>query len=1534
MNDQLEEIAKGRLKQIFSFLRELTKIKTPPISRLQAYEWGQSFSKLPAYPTIQIGAIPEGDEEFDGVVLRVRRPKETACPAPQESLLNWLAPGWEQLENEATYIPAKNITDKNGQTLTENFNDDRLRVTEFQEWNDRREKWKTAEIPARAASEVFSNFFELHGRLQRESEKYQLYLGNGVLVWQSAVGQVDHPVLLKKLELEFNSSVPEFLLRETDDTPELYNALLRHHQLDGLAIRDINQRLIETEVHPLARQKTGEYFKFLIQRFFKDGQYIETREDNQGNFPSIFQDPVVFLGTRAQGLAEALDRLIDNLPEMKFAPEALMRVAGIEKQQDIGSNNADNDGITAESDPEIDFLLTKPANQEQQRIITRLEKSGSVLVQGPPGTGKSHTIANIIGHLLANGKTILVTSHTAKALRVVREKVVDPLRPLCVSVLDNDQESKAQLEESINGIVTYLSKTDSQSLTLEIAARSRKRADLKEKLKAAETEALHIRKSEYTDIIVAGEGVSPSEAARRVHELEKNHAWIPGPLEDGAPLSLTEEELRELYTTNERISPTEENCLQEGVPELTSLPKPSEAAALFTEISAIDAQSANYNAGKWQHSNQDPVKLSALRDQLHRIAETFSSHDWIHRVIGDSSSEAERQQPWLSLIAQIRQSNQDIATRSELIFAYGPSVPVEAPNELEATNQALATCLKILDHLKSGNSLGFLSTLFRGDWKLFMERASVDGGKPSKPEHFESLVALLETRRARLTLKTRWERQVTQLGGPSLHDKEPELTAKQFLTPLEFATSWSKSWGEIEATLTAQGLEIASSGGKLQASATPSTYSGMIRDLINQQIIPTIDARLVWLNLRELTRLKDQLLGDVQLYSGLLHNSREYLIDFAKALETLDSRKYESAYYRYLEIKGKKPVFDRRKSLLERLARVAPSWAKCIEIRQGIHALSTSPQAIDLAWKVAQWRQELEKRHSQNYQEVQRKISGLKQELAQVNAEYVEKLAWRYQQERTGLKEQQALKGWQQIQNKITKSGTGKKDAQLKRESRRLLRDCKEAVPVWIMPLSRAYESFELGHPRFDVLILDEASQSDITALAAFTIAKQVLVVGDDKQVTPLGSFTKIDPVLALIQQMLQGIPNRLLYDGSTSVYDLAAQSFGETIRLVEHFRCVPDIIEFSNQLSYNGEIKPLREATSSPFSRHVVAHRITSTNSDKKRNFEEANEVAAMVAAMTQMPEYSNSSIGVIGLLGTEQPLLIDSILQRRIPMSAYSKHSILCGIPPQFQGDERDVILLSMVDTCQAPPLSMRQDDKFKKRFNVAASRARNQLWVVHSLNPTTDLKPGDLRLRLIHHAENPGALKAAITATQMRADPRSQVFEQGVIADLMNAGFRITPQFSVGAYVIDIVVEGARRRIAVECDGDRYHPPERLSDDIQRQMVLERLGWHFIRIRGSEYFRGKESTIKRVVAELESLGIEKLGPKGESEPSFIENDRLREQLLIKAQELKTQWLKDPLPTETNSPKKTRWTRSTSAFDGALETNEGQDSYDDATD
>jgi hypothetical protein len=90
------------------------------------------------------------------------------------------------------------------------------------------------------------------------------------------------------------------------------------------------------------------------------------------------------------------------------------------------------------------------------------------------------------------------------------------------------------------------------------------------------------------------------------------------------------------------------------------------------------------------------------------------------------------------------------------------------------------------------------------------------------------------------------------------------------------------------------------------------------------------------------------------------------------------------------------------------------------------------------------------------------------------------------------------------------------------------------------------------------------------------------------------------------------------------------------------------------------------------------------------------------------------------------------------------------------------------------------------------------------------------------------------------------------------------------SVGHFRIDMVVEDGEKRLAVECDGDRYRSPESLAEDTARQAVLERLGWQFVRIRGSAFYRDPDSALRRVFDRLAELGIAAKPPEEVTEPA----------------------------------------------------------------
>jgi very-short-patch-repair endonuclease len=521
--------------------------------------------------------------------------------------------------------------------------------------------------------------------------------------------------------------------------------------------------------------------------------------------------------------------------------------------------------------------------------------------------------------------------------------------------------------------------------------------------------------------------------------------------------------------------------------------------------------------------------------------------------------------------------------------------------------------------------------------------------------------------------------------------------------------------------------------------------------------------------------------------------------------------------------------------------------------------------------------------------ELQNQAALKVKELEVATIDFIKSASWSTQRQRmfTRPEATRALHFWMDVLKGA--SGNGQRARYLRGEVRKQMSKCRESVPVWIMPLARLVQNFNPCESKFDVVIIDESSQSDLMSLMATYMAEKVIVVGDDEQVSPDGIGEQLTDIQDLIDAYLEDVPGSKLFDRKYSLYDLAKASFGKPIRLREHFRCAPEIIQFSNALSYEFEIEALRDMSKCSIGPPVVPYKVEGVRGNRKINVEEAEAIASLISAMCEMTEYADASIGVISLLGDEQARYIDRILSQRIPTEEYDRRRIVCGNAYQFQGDQRNVMFLSMVESPSDGParlLSSGANDMYKKRFNVAASRAEDQMWVVYSLSPETDLKAGDLRKRLIDHALNPAVLLERINNQSKRAESE---FERQVLTRLLAAGFQVTSQWAVGSYRIDLVVEGSGKRLAVECDGDRYHGADQLDNDIHRQQLLERLGWTFARIRGTEYFQSPEVALRPVIAKLAELGIE---PTFNGISHKNQSSSIRERVIRRAAEIRTQW------------------------------------------
>ena len=1506
--------SRERLVQTFKFLRALAELRTPEQRDLDGYPQVLRLDAWPAHPCIAVRRGDASDQDDQDPadkdlepIIRITRAKLTRCPEPPHSLTEWLKPGWEAVNEEVNVLQSRNFRDmRNGETVTVGFNDDDERICALNNWKAARTKWVEAERPALSARKVFEKVYALWTTMEREGDRLEIVVADGMLCVEEY--SVKHPVLLQRIGLDFEPSVPEFRFFAGIEKVELQRALLRLlPTIEGMMIARFDQVLEEDPVEPLGGPGTERFFQSLVQGLFKDGDFLDGEPPIPTDRPCLWREPVIIVRPRTSGLSTTLDKILEGLgDESSEIPDGLSRIMGVAAE----ASGLDAPGLdggetpTPTLDRETDVLFSKPANPEQREIANRLQMTKSVVVQGPPGTGKTHTIANLIGHLLSEGKTVLITAHTTKALRVLRSQIEEPLQPLCLSVLGGDSENQGQLSHAAKEIDYRLSSSDPDRLRHEAAELRAQRKRLLRDAEHLQRQLRDARCSEIDEIVLGGEALSPIDVAKRVKAGSEADSWIPGPLEHGVLCPLTDKEVRELYASQRILTTKEEAQLAEAQPDLAELVTPSDFRLLASQQAGAESQAQTHRPEFWDSEAREgctATRLSQLQQRLQGAAASLlEEQNWLREVLYAGWTGGELGSTWEDLLSAMEKLSSQAATANRLAVEHGPELPNDQPVE-----DVLPILSRIVQFLEGGGSFGFSTWFTRHHWHRLTDACRVHGRSPRTLDEFRALREAAKWARDREHFVARWRRLVETGGGPSIAGvgSAPERIATAYAPQIRKRLDWRRSvweplmeeFGEV-GFLWMDWLE--------NYPPEPGDHGELarIRNAVSGGLDSIIEGHSALLRQTEL--------------SGELEEQRSYLAGFPQseasavlqqAQESWDVGKYDSSYRALSRLLGLREVYEKRIATLAKLKETAPRWAQAIARRAEPHNGTEPPGDHTMAWTWRQWLQELERRAAISIDELQERYEKMHSDSLQLSARIIDCETWAAQCERTGLEQRQALTGFVQTIKKVGK-GTGKRAPKLLRQARQLLSSARRAVPVWIMPLSRVYESLDPRESKFDVVIIDEASQSDVTALAALYLGRTHIVVGDREQVTPDAIGQRIEDVERLIETELQGIPNRHLYDGQTSIYDLAEAAFGGVVALREHFRCVPGIIQFSNHLSYNNTIRPLREPSSAPISPPVVSHRVNGYREPQgKSNEVEAEEVASLVVACVQDPAYTHNelgeptSIGVISLLGNEQAYLIEGKLRRYLPPDVIAKHRILCGNAAQFQGDERDVVFLSLVDgPAGEGKLALRDagpNELFKKRYNVAVSRARNQAWVIHSLDPDSHLKNGDIRRRLIEHARDPDAL---IRAFEQQGGQTETKFERLVLERLISAGYRVRAQWPVGAYRIDLVVVGESRRLAVECDGERWHTAEQLDKDLERQSVLERLGWVFARVRGSLFFRDPDKAMEAVFAKLQRLGIEPLGTVTVQGDSTADVERVRR----RAETIRREWAKDLSEVEVEGP------------------------------
>lgn len=1146
-----------------------------------------------------------------------------------------------------------------------------------------------------------------------------------------------------------------------------------------------------------------------------------------------------------EGLPDAVRALVSD-PSGEVAPVELPRFRGV-------STATTPRGVDVEGSAS-DLYFPKPFNDEQLRIVQLLEAHDGVVVQGPPGTGKTHTIANIICHWLATGRRVLVTSMKEPALAVLRENLPEPIRPLAISLLGSEHEGIRQFEESVQRIASEVQSLDQAALAAEVTRIEEAIDGLHARLSRLDTEIGRWARLNQARIDIDGESLSPMDAAQEIIDRAGQYEWIPDTLGIGPQYAprFGDEDMDRLREARRQLGADIEYVAHE-LPNASDFPEAGALLAMHQGLAGFARMHAQGRADLPQLPHGAEAALAQLAQSLARVRALRAGTLDPGVRAGTPLHARLRSAPQADEFKLLERLAQELAGAGELRTAF-----LARPVEAAAGADQDAELMQAVQNLASGRrAFGLMGGFGKAETRRAVESISVDGRVPADTADWQHVLGFLHLQQRLRQLGTRWNALAADLGLGTVDLAQPQRA----IAALDQVRAYRSA-----RDLAAAELELAA-----RTSALFPTWPAAARVADNDSAFDQLERVVAH-------QQSTQRLGEVWVAKARVQ----------KALEGRSGRVVEELRVFVNDMLGN-PKVDESQLLaawgasmaeLVRLQRLAPWLQTVAAVTQRI-VQSGAPQYARLllqpaeadderlvprdwrhAWRLRCLATHLSLIDPQNeFRRLTRVRGELEQDLARAYRDLVVRSTWLQLARNTSPSTRAALQAYLNAIQRIGK-GTGKRAARYRQDAREAAAEAHAAVPCWIMPHYRVSETLPARMGMFDLVVIDEASQSDLSALPAIFRGCKLLIVGDDRQVAPEAIGMEEERIKALMQRHLADqVPlYRAQMSADRSIYDLAKVVFARSgVMLREHFRCVAPIIEYSRREFYHGELLPLRlPPLASRLDPPLIDVLVENGERRGEANLQEARFIVDEIKHLLGDARMLSRTIGVVSLLGDEQPLRIWDMLSEELGPEILQRCQIACGDARTFQGKERDVMFLTMVCAPNdiGAPLAR---DSFAQRFNVAASRARDRMYLVRSVQ-LHDLPESDrLRRRLIEHFAAPFPLQGQDEGRAGQRAACESPLEREIYDWLSGAGYRVTPQVRVGAYRIDLVVDGANQaRLAIECDGDKHHGPDKWGADVRRQRVLERAGWTFWRCFASTFVRRREAALADLARTLEALDI----------------------------------------------------------------------------
>jgi very-short-patch-repair endonuclease len=1454
---------------LLNYIEHVEKLKTKPAFSIPIEYFAAYQHDLKGLPELRFNLQSAGED----VWLRVPRLQELPAPLPDARLSAWitLPKSPDKTPELKAQITVFEGTSEAGIAALQ----DHLDIQELFDWYVENQwvPWAAAEQPRRETIKRYKQLFALQQAIASDGVDTPLELvwGIGFASWKKEGfgSALRHPLITQTCDITLNEASFDLEIRPREIDPRLEADTYSEMELPG--VRPLETFWKSTlasdanRINPFESSTFEGVLRAAVGHLDPTGSYDVLVDDVTPPAPGdklrVTNTWVLYARKRStSNILDDIKRLKKNIETIEALPRVIRSFVELGDTQIRTQTEQAFRGLSSSESPADAFELyfPMPYNEEQVSIVQKLEHGDGVVVQGPPGTGKTHTIANIICHYLAQGKRVLVTAKSETALNEVLGKLPERISPLCVSLLSNDREGMKQFEHSIQTISSNVSAMNPNRTKAEIAALQEKLNQLHAKISYVDHAVGDFAHRHMRHYKFQGQDVSPEEIAKLVLAQAEQHQWMDDDLpseEFEVVLPFDESTISALRQARIKVGQNLPylNCslpVADDFPAWTSLLELHRDLARARGIEKDLAFGTILNLADSSFETFEKAKAVIIfLDQRHELKQKLAESPepelvTIVQRLPDMKADD-------LLLTSLLQSCHDISGLEERRQRLVTKV-IDVPEGAE-TNPDFKEAVSRLVAGKSAFGLPF----GKSEARKLLAAVTVLGAPAKSADDWKLAQEVIEWREKTKQSVAHWNAVAAEFGidqqtGPvdlvfrrinqlqarvtDLHQLAFDYDSKLHA---EFESVFGKQTADKMWDMGEQFVVIAGDSLHTHVDKGRLSYAmGRISELIRK--LETHTGSVV----DDIKTLLMEGIGDANADENELHKKWLMLQSELTRLASLRPAFYD---------------IGRGSNLIE--SADAPRWAKRVRTEP---AAADHDPVVPSAWREAwTWRcavmflERIDGHDKVRELFMQRK--ALTTALARTYQDLIAEKTWLGVYDNSPDYIKQALQMYLNAMQAMG-HGTGIRSIRFRKDARDAMSRAYRAVPCWILPEWRVSETLPAEIGLFDLVIIDEASQSDISSFPALLRGKKLLVVGDHKQVSPSAIGVPEVKINELRSRFLSDQPHSSEMTPGKSIYDFASVVFaGSSVMLKEHFRCVPAIIEFSNREFYQGDIRPLRlphanERLDPP----LIDVFVKGGYRDGDVNRPEAKAIVDEIEAILANEEFASRSIGVVTLLGIKQSAYIQELIGQRISPIDIVARNLAVGPPPVFQGRERDIMLVSMVLGSGDRSAQDRADQH--QRFNVAISRARDRMYLFRSV-PQNTFNEDTLTGKLMRHFQEP--FRQDARSTQVLRDRCESGFEFEMFDELIRKGYRVRPQVKCGTFRIDFVVEGREgRRLAIECDGDRFHGPGQWADDMARQRVLERAGWTFWRCFASSFTRQREKVVDDLLRTLDGLGIEPLG------------------------------------------------------------------------